>query len=38
MFNVINSSKNEQLKSIQEFSRTPENIQAQQVVFQELRT
>jgi len=33
MFNVINS-----LKTIQEFSRTSEDIQGQQVVFQESRT
>jgi len=26
------------LKNIQEFARTPENIQGQQVVFQESRT
>jgi len=26
------------LKTIQDFSRTPENIQGQQVVFQESRT
>jgi len=38
MFSVINSSKMNSLKNIQEFSRTPEDIQGQQVVFQELRT
>jgi len=37
MFNVINSSKMNNLKTIQEFSRTPENIQGQHV-FQESRT
>jgi len=34
---VINSSKINNLKTIQEFSRTPENIQGQDV-FQESRT
>ena len=38
MFNVINSSKMNNLKTIQEFSRTPENIQGQHDVFQESRT
>jgi len=38
MFTVINSSKMSSLKTIQEFSRTPEDIQGQQVVFQESRT
>jgi len=38
VFNVINSSKMNNLKTIQEFSRTPENIQGQQDVFQESRT
>jgi len=38
MFNVINSSLIKNFKNIQEFSRTPENIQGQQDVFQELRT
>jgi len=38
MFNVINSSKKNSLKTIQEFSRTPKDIQEQQVVFQESRT
>jgi len=38
MFNVINSSKINNLKSIQEFSRTPDNIQGQQDVFQDSRT
>jgi len=38
MFNVINSSKMNSLKTIQGFSRTPEDIQGQQVVFQESRT
>jgi len=33
MFNVINSSKNEQIKNIQEFSRTKGNIQGQQDLF-----
>ena len=36
--NVINSSKMNNLKAIQEFSRTPENIQGQQDLFQESRT
>jgi len=35
MFNVINSSLIKNFKNIQEFSRTPENIQGQQDVFQE---
>jgi len=38
MFNVTNGSKMNSLKTIQEFSRTPEDIQGQQVVFQESRT
>jgi len=38
MLNVINISKMNNLKTIQEFSRTPENIQGQQHVFQESRT
>ena len=38
MFNVINSSKMNNLKTIQEFSRRLENIQGQQDVFQESRT
>jgi len=38
MFNVINSSKINSLKTIQEFLRTPENIQGQQDVFQGSRT
>jgi len=38
MFNVINSSKMNNLKTIQEFSRTMEIIQGQQHVFQESRT
>jgi len=40
MFTVINSSKMflNRLKTIQEFSRTPEDFQGQQVVFQESRT
>jgi len=38
MFNVINSSKMNNLKTIQEFSRTQENTQGQQDVFQESRT
>jgi len=38
MFNVVNSSKMNSLKTIQEFSRTPENIQGQQDVFQGSRT
>jgi len=38
MFNAINSSKMDNLKTIQKFSRTPENIQGQQDVFQESRT
>jgi len=33
MFNVINSSKMNSLQTIQEFSRSPEDIQGQQVVF-----
>jgi len=37
MFNAINSSKMNNLV-IQEFSRTSENIQGQQDVFQESRT
>jgi len=38
MFNAINSSKMNNLRNIQDFSRTPENIQGQQDVFQESRT
>ena len=38
LFNVINSSKMNNLKTIQEFSRTPGNIQGQQDIFQESRT
>jgi len=38
MFNVIYGSKINNLKTIQGFSRTPENIEAQQDVFQEPRT
>jgi len=38
MFSVINSSKIDNLKTIQEFSRVLENIQGQQDVFQESRT
>jgi len=38
MFNAVNGSKMNSLKTIQEFSRTPEHIQGQQVVFQESRT
>jgi len=38
MFNVINSSKMGNLKTIQEFSRTPEDFQGQQDVFQWSRT
>jgi len=38
MFNVINSSKRNSVKTIQEFSRMPEEIQVQQDVFQESRT
>jgi len=38
MFNVTNSSQMNSLKTIQEFSRMPEDIQGQQVVFQESRT
>jgi len=38
MFNVINSSKINGLKIIQEFSRTPEDIQGQQDVFQGSKT
>jgi len=38
MFNVINSTKMNNSKIIQEFSRTPENIQGQQDVFLESRT
>jgi len=37
MFNVINGSKMDSLKTIQEFSRTPEDIQGQGV-FQGSRT
>jgi len=37
MFNAVNSSKMNNWKTIQEFSRTPENIQGQQDVFQESR-
>jgi len=33
MFNVLNSSKMNNLKTIQEFSRTQKNIQGQQDVF-----
>jgi len=33
MFIVINSSKINSLKTIQEFSRTPEDIHGQQVFF-----
>ena len=38
MFNVINSSKKKNLKTVQEFSRMPENIKGQQDIFQESRT
>jgi len=38
MSNVINSSKVNNLKTIQELSRMPENIQGQQDVFQESST
>jgi len=38
MFNVINSLKMNSLKTIQEFSRTSEDIQGQQGVFQGSRT
>jgi len=38
MFNLINSSKMNNLKAIQEFSRTPENTQGQQDDFQESST
>jgi len=38
MFNIINSSEMNNLKTIQEFSRMPENIREQQDVFQESRT
>jgi len=38
MFSVISSSKMNNLKTIQEFSRTPENIQGQHDVLQESRT
>jgi len=38
MFNVINSSEINNHKTIQGFSRTQENIQGQQDVFQESRT
>jgi len=38
MFNVINSSKMNSLKTFQEISRTPEDIQGQQDVFQGSRT
>jgi len=38
MFNVINISKLNNLKTTQEFSRTPENMQGQHDVFQESRT
>jgi len=34
MFNVMNSSKMNSLKTIQEFSRMPKDIQGQQDVFQ----
>jgi len=36
--NVFNSSKTNSSKTIQEFSRTPENIQGQKYVFQGSRT
>ena len=38
MFNVINSSLMKNSLNIKEFSRTPENIQGKQDVFQESRT
>jgi len=38
MFKLINSSLMKIFLNIQEFSRTPENIQGQQNVFQESRT
>jgi len=38
IFNVINSSEMNNLKTIQEISRTPENIQGQQDIFQESKT
>jgi len=38
MFNVINSSKMNSLRTIEECSRTPEDIQGQQDVFQGSRT
>jgi len=38
MFNAINSSQMNGLKTIQEFSRTPENIEGQQDFFQGSRT
>jgi len=38
MFNVINGSKMNSLKTIQEFSRMPEDIQGQRDVFQGSRT
>jgi len=38
MFNLINSSLMKLFKNIQDVSRTPENIQRQQDVFQESRT
>jgi len=38
MFKVIASSKMNNLKTIQELSRTPENTREQQDVFQESRT
>jgi len=38
MFNIDNSTKMNNLRIIQEFSRTPANIQGQQDVFQESRT
>jgi len=38
MFNAINSSNMNSLKIIQGFSRTPEDIQEQQDVFQGSRT
>jgi len=38
IFNLINSSEMNNLKTIQEISRTPENIQGQQDIFQESKT
>jgi len=38
MFNVINISKMNNLKTIQKFSRTPENNQGQQHIFPKSRT